>query len=129
VSAAAPDSGDDRMERARTAFAVIGAQALRSNLARLDDLDGFYRAGLAGRLTESDRATASGVAHQLVGSAGTFGYERVSRLARQVESFFLSRGPGQDFVAPGAETPVEACGEWLRQAHDGLVAGPDQPED
>jgi hypothetical protein len=28
------------------------------------------------------------VAHQLVGSAGTFGYGRVSRLARQIEAFF-----------------------------------------
>jgi HPt (histidine-containing phosphotransfer) domain-containing protein len=129
VSAAAPESGDDRMERARTAFAVIGAQALRSNLSRLDELDAFYRAGLTGRLTESDRTAASAVAHQLVGSAGTFGYERVSRLARQVETFFLSRGPGQEFVAPGAEIPVEACGTWLRQAHDGLLAGPDLTEE
>lgn len=40
-------------------------------------------------MAEDARRAAMYTAHQLVGSAGTFGYDRVSRLARELELFFI----------------------------------------
>jgi HPt (histidine-containing phosphotransfer) domain-containing protein len=66
----------------------ISEHALTSNTRRLTELSEAF--GAAGRheLDEQQRAAAVDVAHQLVGSAGTFGYSRVSRSARRLERFF-----------------------------------------
>ena len=80
-------SDRERLERARQAVRDIGAAALRSNQGRVDALTEAVDAADRGGLSADERAAAAAVAHQLVGSAGTFGYARVSRLARQLEHF------------------------------------------
>lgn len=70
----------------------IGKDARRANLARarrLVDLLGSGAATPAG----GDRDEAARLAHQIVGSAGTFGYERASIVAAEVESVLLTRAP------------------------------------
>jgi HPt (histidine-containing phosphotransfer) domain-containing protein len=80
--------GEDPAARAAAAMHQIAAHALESNLARLDRLQSAVLAAGSGTLLEHEQSEAAHVAHQLVGSAGTFGYGRVSRLARELEVFF-----------------------------------------
>jgi HPt (histidine-containing phosphotransfer) domain-containing protein len=80
--------GEDPAARAAAAMHQIATHALKSNLARIDRLEGAVLAAGSGTLGDEERSEAAHVAHQLVGSAGTFGYSRVSRLARELEAFF-----------------------------------------
>ncbi|HEX8489000.1 MAG TPA: Hpt domain-containing protein [Propionibacteriaceae bacterium] len=81
----------ERLDRARQAVREIGAAALRSNVSRVEVLAEAVEGVGRGGLSDDERAAAVAVAHQLVGSAGTFGYGHVSTLARQLE-LFLSTG-------------------------------------
>lgn len=82
---------------AQAALDGIGAQARRSNLARVGQLTAALTLLGLGELSLLERQRCVQVSHQLVGSAGTFGYARVSELARQLELFFSSAldDPGQ----------------------------------
>jgi len=81
---------------------LIAVRALQSNQDRLVVLAEAVREAGHGGLDELKRSNAMDVAHQLVGSAGTFGYSRVSQLARQLEHFF--RDPDVDAAMVGAAT-------------------------
>lgn len=85
----------DPAASARAAFEGIGARALVTNRQRVTELQQSVGLATRGELSEDERARAADVAHQLVGSAGTFGYRRVSGLARQVE-LGLAAGGGQE---------------------------------
>jgi HPt (histidine-containing phosphotransfer) domain-containing protein len=65
----------------------IAAQARRTNLSRTADLSTALD-GAAGRgLNTAGWADAERTAHQLAGSAGTFGFDVVSEIARSLERF------------------------------------------
>jgi HPt (histidine-containing phosphotransfer) domain-containing protein len=67
----------------------IGAHALKANLARARDLQQALELATAGELVDGSRGRAIEAAHQLVGSAGTFGYAGASDRAAELERFFV----------------------------------------
>jgi HPt (histidine-containing phosphotransfer) domain-containing protein len=117
VSSTSDGAAPDPMARAQAAMQQIGDRALESNLRRLVELDEAVQSARHGNLTEDQCSAAVDVAHQLVGSAGTFGYAEVSRLARQLEHFFQDR----DFAEPTVTLAVD----WLESVRQHLAAGPD----
>ncbi|HEY5821205.1 MAG TPA: Hpt domain-containing protein [Propionibacteriaceae bacterium] len=66
----------------------IGDHARTVNLARAAGLGEALDDAAGGRLHDGRRRAAAELAHQLVGSAGTFGFAGVSDLAAQLERFF-----------------------------------------
>jgi HPt (histidine-containing phosphotransfer) domain-containing protein len=85
------DSGpdDDAETRLRAVVESIGGHARSANLARADRLSEALAEVAAGALDESDRRRATDIAHQLVGSAGTFGFTGASQLAGEIERYFV----------------------------------------
>lgn len=74
--------------RVRDALTSIGAHARSANLARAAQLADALRSLEADTLSGTQRDTAVRSAHQLAGSAGTFGQQPASRLASWFERFF-----------------------------------------
>lgn len=75
----------------------LAASARRSNLARSQVLADALRAVADGQLDDTQRQQAVAAAHQLTGSAGTFGHHRASELAAALEAYFADPaglGPG-----------------------------------
>ncbi|GMA30025.1 Hpt domain-containing protein [Litorihabitans aurantiacus] len=64
-------------------LAAIASRALERNQERADRLVTLLAAG-ADPLADAVREDATTLAHQIAGSAGTFGYEAASALARTV---------------------------------------------
>ena len=107
-------AGDaERLARAQQAFRDISASALRSNEGRVEALAQALDAVERGSQSDDERAAAAAVAHQLVGSAGTFGYAHVSRLARRLERFL--DGDRSDLA--GLEAAREALAVIRRDLH------------
>jgi HPt (histidine-containing phosphotransfer) domain-containing protein len=80
---------DDAEVRLRAVVESIGGHARSANLARADRLSEALAEVAAGALDESDRRRATDIAHQLVGSAGTFGFPGASQLAGEIERYFV----------------------------------------
>ena len=80
---------DDAEARLRAVVESIGGHARSANLARADRLSEALAEVAAGALDESDRRRATDIAHQLVGSAGTFGFPGASQLAGEIERYFV----------------------------------------
>lgn len=74
-------------------LARIAGEARQTNLRRADHLQEALGRLSEGRLDEEGRQQAVRAAHQLAGSAGTFGHQRASELARRVEQFLASPQP------------------------------------
>lgn len=83
-----------------------------SMLARVDVIDRAVVAHLEGRLDEAARADAQRAAHQLAGSAGTFGAADASRIARALE-LALADGPEQGLWAAEQVAALRAALEDL----------------
>ncbi len=75
-------------DRLRAAVQSIVDHARSVNLDRAADLDQVLADIAADRGEEGDRQRATEVAHQLVGSAGTFGFPGASQLAGELERYF-----------------------------------------
>ena len=105
--------------RAQALLHSIGAQARQSNLLRVVELSEAVVSLGRGELSCVGRERAIDVAHQLVGSAGTFGYQRASALAREVE--VLLRRPE---VEPGAGQ-LAAAARSLALIEQDLSGDPD----
>ena len=73
----------------RAAVESIGDHARSVNLARAAHLDRVLADIAAGRGGEDERQRATESAHQLVGSAGTFGFPGASSLAGELERYFM----------------------------------------
>ena len=80
-------------DRVRAALTSIGVHARTANLDRADRLDDALSSLESGSLTGTQREVAVRSAHQLAGSAGTFGLGTASRLASWFERFFSSADP------------------------------------
>ena len=76
-------------DRLRAAVESISGHARSVNLARAAHLDQVLADIAAGRTDEGERQRATESAHQLVGSAGTFGFPGASQLAGELERYFV----------------------------------------
>ena len=99
----------------------LAASARAANLARTAVIEDALAASAAGTLDEGRREAAESAAHQVVGSAGTFGRHRASELAAALEQWFRA-GPPPDDVG-GLERALVQVAE-LRAA----LAGAHQDE-
>ena len=75
-------------------LASFGRQARAVNLARVDRLVELLDAADAGQLDEPGRLEAENLAHQVVGSAGTFGFPAASVDAVSIEDYFAASPAG-----------------------------------
>lgn len=75
-------------------LASLGRQAREVNLARVVRLVELLDASDAGGLDEAGRREAENLAHQVVGSAGTFGFPAASVDAVAIEEYFAARPAG-----------------------------------
>lgn len=64
---------------------LLTSRARRSNLRRVEQVKAVLTAAGEGRLEENERRRAAELVHQILGSAGTFGYPRASDLAGRLE--------------------------------------------
>jgi HPt (histidine-containing phosphotransfer) domain-containing protein len=85
----------------QSVLAALAASAQRANLARSAVLAEALELVVAGRWDEEHRVAATQAAHQLIGSAGTFGSRRASELAASLERFF-DRVEARDDAGPDA---------------------------
>ncbi|MGI9141455.1 MAG: response regulator [Gemmatimonadaceae bacterium] len=96
----APKAEPSREEKTASALDVIWERFRDPTLKRVDLLDDAVIALLENRLGEDQRVAAEREAHKLAGSAGTFGFPRSSRIAREIENKLAERRLGQaDAVA------------------------------
>jgi len=87
-------------DRLSGVMSSIAAQARRTNLTRTADLGAALDVAADRGLDAVGWADAERTAHQLAGSAGTFGFDVVSELARSLERFCA------DASAAGSPDPV-----------------------
>ncbi len=121
VDNAGPD--DVAEDRLRAVVESIGGHARSANLSRADRLSEALAEVAAGSLDESGRREATEVAHQLVGSAGTFGFAEASHLAGEIERYFVEADLGDSVRLATARDQV-------RRVQDELASGPHyQPDD
>lgn len=85
-----PVDGPETVSEKRL-LAGLGVRARRANLARILRLVELLDSSDAGALDEVGRREAESLAHQVVGSAGTFGFPAASVQAVAVEDFFAAR--------------------------------------
>lgn len=78
------DAGEDALSR----VADIADRARERNLGRAGELAAWATMGQRGDISSEQRGEAAEVAHQLAGSAGTFGYQAATEIAREVEQLF-----------------------------------------
>ncbi len=81
----------DPEDRVRDAVRLIGHHARAVNLSRAARLADALAVASGGRFDDAQRESATELAHQLVGSAGTFGFPGASQLAGALERFFADR--------------------------------------
>ena len=84
-----PDTPEPSQDRLRAAVESIGDHARAANLARAAHLEQVLADIAAGQADEEERQGATESAHQLVGSAGTFGFAGASQLAGELERYFV----------------------------------------
>lgn len=72
-------------ERMAAVLLTIAAQARRTNLVRAAEIRAALEAATSQGLDRNGWVVAERIAHQLAGSAGTFGYAAASDLARTLE--------------------------------------------
>ena len=96
MSSERPGNTEPPEDRLRAAVESISDHARAVNLARAAHLDRVLADIAAGRDDEEERLRATESAHQLVGSAGTFGFPGASSLAGELERYFVEA----DFTDP-----------------------------
>lgn len=89
-------------ERMATVLSALATRARRTNLDRAADLRSALRRAAVGGLDVEGWSVAEQTAHQLAGSAGTFGYRQASELARDLERWCARWGED----AAGASGPL-----------------------
>ena len=106
----------DAAAQIRAAIRSIGLHAHAANLDRSARLRATFEVAANGSLTDSERQAAAEAAHQLVGSAGTFGFPTASELAAELETFFADRAYGDpDRVATARVQLVQLEEELARE--------------
>jgi diguanylate cyclase (GGDEF)-like protein len=82
--------------------------------ARIDEVADAVAALRGGGLDEAARSRAERAAHQLTGSAGTFGFGHASELARDLERLLAADGPRDPATLLRAGELVEAIRDEIR---------------
>ena len=119
------DQGPDDVaeDRLRAAVESIGDHARSVNLDRADRLDEALAEVSAGLREKANLREAAEVAHQLVGSAGTFGFSGASQLAGEIERFFVEGDPDD-------ADQLAMARDQVRRVREELATGPDyQPDE
>jgi hypothetical protein len=75
----------DEAERAAAALGAIWVRHHGEILLAVDALEDAVADGLAGQLGDAQRERATGHAHRLAGSAGTFGFAAAGEIALELE--------------------------------------------
>ena len=110
-------------DRLRAAVESIGDHARSVNLDRAERLEQVLADIAADRADEGERQEATEVAHQLLGSAGTFGFPGASQLAGELEHYFVEA----DFTD---QARLAAARDQVARLRAELAAGPAyQPDD
>lgn len=105
-----------------TVLSTIAVQARRTNLVRAADIRRALQQSSEAGLDADGWAAAERTAHQLAGSAGTFGYLGASDLARRLET--LLAGFAEAGGTPDADRLAQAC-ELLDRLGEQLAADPE----
>lgn len=113
-------SPEEREDAVSAVLRDLSVSAARANLARSAVIAEAVRAAETGELVEQQRTAALAAAHQVVGSAGTFGLPRASRTAAVLEEFFAAVGPVRVGVVPAG---VRQARVQLNQLTELLAAG------
>jgi HPt (histidine-containing phosphotransfer) domain-containing protein len=101
----------------------IGDHARSVNRERADRLEHALGNVAAGSRDEGPRQEATEIAHQLVGSAGTFGFPGASQLAGEIERYFVEADLDDPVLLATARDQV-------RRLQEELSAEPDyQPDE
>ena len=117
------DAQQPQEDRLRAAVESIGDHARSVNLDRAARLEQVLADIAADRADEGERQEATEVAHQLLGSAGTFGFPGASQLAGELERYFVEA----DFTD---QIGLAAARDQVARLRVELAAGPAyQPED
>lgn len=98
----------------QSVLAALAASAQQANLARAAVIAEALEQVAAGGGDEERRTAAAQAAHQVVGSAGTFGSRRASALAASLERFLA----GPDAAEPPAATLSRARAELEELRHE-----------
>lgn len=105
-----------------TVLSSIAVQARRTNQSRAADIRQALRLSTGGTVDANGWAAAERTAHQLAGSAGTFGYATASDLARELEA--LLAGMAADDGMPEADRLAAALA-LIDRLSEQLAADPD----
>jgi len=122
-------SAEDHEQAMHAVLHTLTASALSTNLARCLVLDSALTALEQGRCTDTVRLEAEQAAHQMVGSAGTFGFPHVSDLAGELEQLLAGSGAEDADSAdgtpadPGEATDLARARQLLAQIQAELTAG------
>jgi HPt (histidine-containing phosphotransfer) domain-containing protein len=123
MSTQGPGNVEPPEDRLRAAVESISDHARLVNLARAGHLEQVLADIAAGRADENKRQLATESAHQLVGSAGTFGFPGASQLAGELEHYFVEA----DFTD---QARLASAREQVARLRAELAAGPAyQPDD
>ncbi len=91
-----PVQSEDPDDAVRSVLRGLAASARQANLTRTGVIEDALRARAEHRVTPEQRSAAVSAAHQVAGSAGTFGHGRASALAVSLEQWFKRDGDGVD---------------------------------
>lgn len=115
-------SAEDPDEALQSVMQTLIASALRANLSRCAVLDAALTALEQGRHEATLLADAERAAHQMVGSAGTFGFLKVSELAAEL-GLYLNQIKAPADPAGGGAADLARAREWLTQMQAELQSG------
>lgn len=104
-------SAEDPDQAIQSVLHTLTASALRSNLTRCEALHAALGALEQGRVEATVLVAAERAAHQIVGSAGTFGFPRVSELAAELELYLARTAAPAD---PGGAGTTDPAAELIR---------------
>jgi HPt (histidine-containing phosphotransfer) domain-containing protein len=104
-----------------SAVRALQRSAQATNVARAGRLADTLDVIDHGALDEAERLGARDVAHQILGSAGTFGFPRTSQLASRLEHFFVAGHFGRH--------EVRTARDWLAALQLDLLGEPVVDED
>ena len=110
-------SADDPDDALSSVLAGLALSARQANLARSEVIAEALVAVAEGRLTEAQRAAAEHAAHQVVGSAGTFGAHRASELAGFLEVYLTGDEAARADGLSRAQAQLEEVRRELEADH------------
>ena len=123
-------STEDPDQAIQSVMRTLIASAITTNLGRCVVLDRALSALERGDATVELLAEGEHAAHQVVGSAGTFGFPHVSELATRLQAYLTDVAAPESAGDSAAADLAQARG-WLTQIQEELQrgsAGGHQPE-